>query len=119
MNEEEERLRLEKELGVRELAPEEIQAMHNQPGAWTAGLEGMAVNYPGLENRRVRFLFTEKGWREVGRSIVPRGIREGHVVRVNRRKNPQSRSLLPRPRLGGDSAGASQAAPKIVQKVGR
>jgi hypothetical protein len=29
MNEEEERLRLEKELGVRELAPEEIQAMHN------------------------------------------------------------------------------------------
>jgi hypothetical protein len=29
MNEEGERLRLEKELGVRELAPEEIQAMHN------------------------------------------------------------------------------------------
>jgi len=29
MNEERERLRLEKELGVRELAPEEIQAMHN------------------------------------------------------------------------------------------
>jgi hypothetical protein len=29
MNEEAERLRLEKELGVRELAPEEIQAMHN------------------------------------------------------------------------------------------
>jgi hypothetical protein len=29
MNEEGERLRLEKELGVRELAPEEVQAMHN------------------------------------------------------------------------------------------
>jgi hypothetical protein len=29
MNAEGERLRLEKELGVRELAPEEIQAMHN------------------------------------------------------------------------------------------
>jgi len=29
MNEEEERLRLEKELGVRELTREEIQAMHN------------------------------------------------------------------------------------------
>ena len=29
MNEEEERLRLEKELGVRELTPGEIQAMHN------------------------------------------------------------------------------------------
>jgi hypothetical protein len=30
MNEEEERLRLEKELGVRELTPGEIQAMHNR-----------------------------------------------------------------------------------------
>jgi hypothetical protein len=29
MNEEGERLRLEKKLGVRDLAPEEIQAMHN------------------------------------------------------------------------------------------
>jgi hypothetical protein len=63
-------------------------------GAWTAGLEGMAVKYPELENRRVRFFFTEKGWREVGRAIVARAIREGHVVRVIRQKNPAKSQIF-------------------------
>ena len=30
-------------------------------GAWKAGLSGMAVHFPEIENRRVRFFFTEKG----------------------------------------------------------
>jgi hypothetical protein len=57
-------------------------------GAWMAGLSGMSVKYPKIKNRRVRFFFTEKGWRRVGQAITARAISEGHVVRVIRQKNP-------------------------------
>ena len=64
-------------------------------GAWTAGLEGMNLKSPkGLKNQRVRFFFTEKGWREVGQAIVARAMREGHVVRVIRRKNPSKSQIV-------------------------
>jgi hypothetical protein len=63
-------------------------------GAWTAGLAGMNVKFPEIENRRVRFFFTEKGWREVGRAIVARAIREGHVIRVIRQKNPMKSQIF-------------------------
>jgi hypothetical protein len=63
-------------------------------GAWMAGLEGMAVNYPEINNRRVRFFFTEKGWREVGQAIVAKGIQEGHTLRVIRRKNPPKSQIF-------------------------
>jgi hypothetical protein len=58
-------------------------------GAGSAGLlRETQLKAPGLENRRVRFFFTEKGWRNIGRQIVSRAILEGHVVRVIRQKNP-------------------------------
>jgi hypothetical protein len=58
-------------------------------GAGSAGLLNRTqLKVPILENRRVRFFFTEKGWRNIGRQIVSRAIREGHVVRVIRQKNP-------------------------------
>jgi hypothetical protein len=63
-------------------------------GAWKAGLSGMAVRFPEIENRRVRFFFTEKGWRRVGQAIVAQAIREGHVVRVIRRKNPAKSQIF-------------------------
>ena len=63
-------------------------------GAWMARLEGMMVKYPEVANRRIRFFFTEKGWREVGQAIVAQAIRDGHVVRVIRRKNPAKSQIF-------------------------
>jgi hypothetical protein len=63
-------------------------------GVWNAGLGGMAVKFPEIENRRVRFFFTEKGWREVGQAIVAKAVREGHVVRVIRQKNPAKSQIF-------------------------
>ena len=58
-------------------------------GVGTAGLiTDPSLKAPRFENRRVRFFFTEKGWRDIGQSIVTEAIREGHLVRVIRRKNP-------------------------------
>jgi hypothetical protein len=57
-------------------------------GGFMAGLEGFALNMPDIKNPRTRFYFTEKGWREVGRFVVAEARREGHRVRVWRRKNP-------------------------------
>jgi hypothetical protein len=84
-------------------------------GAWTAGLEGMAVKYPELENRRVRFFFTEK---RLERSW-PSDCRTRDPGRACRSRYPAEEpgkvaDLLPRPRPGGDSARVSQAVPKIV-----
>ena len=63
-------------------------------GAWMAKLGGMMVKYPEVANRRIRFFFTEKGWREVGQAIVAEAIRDGHVVRVIRRKNPAKSQIF-------------------------
>ena len=64
-------------------------------GAGMAGLiTDPPLKIPKLENRRVRFFFTEKGWRDIGQSIVAEAIRKGHVVRVIRRKNPAKSQIF-------------------------
>lgn len=50
---------------------------------WERGLKA-----PDITNSRARFYFTEAGWRQVGRYVAAQARRDGHVVRVIRRKNP-------------------------------
>jgi hypothetical protein len=57
-------------------------------GGWVAGLSGFDMPYPDLQHPRTRFYFTERGWREIGKSIAAQARSEGHAVRVLRRKNP-------------------------------
>lgn len=49
---------------------------------------------PSLENRRARFYFTERGWEKVGRYVVAEAERLGHVVKVVRRKEPDTSRVI-------------------------
>jgi hypothetical protein len=52
-----------------------------------------------LDNRKVRFYFTEKGWRQAGRVIAVEARERGHTVRVIRRKEPNVSQVVFRDEL--------------------
>jgi hypothetical protein len=65
-------------------------------GAFNAQLaDGAWGDLPavGLSNPRVRFWFTERGWRAYGRRVAAEARASGRTYRVLRRKNP-SRSMV-------------------------
>jgi len=60
-------------------------------GAFNAGLAFGAwgdLPMPGLSNPRVRFWFTERGWRAYGLRVAAEARASGRTYRVIRRKNP-------------------------------
>jgi hypothetical protein len=60
-------------------------------GAYNAGVVGEAwgdLPMPMLSNPRVRFWFTERGWRVYGLRVAAEARASGRVFRVIRRKNP-------------------------------
>jgi hypothetical protein len=60
-------------------------------GAFNAGIAAGAwgdLPMPGLSNPRVRFWFTERGWRAYGMRVAAEARASGHAFRVIRRKNP-------------------------------
>jgi hypothetical protein len=60
-------------------------------GAWNAGVAGEAwgdLPMPRVTNRRVRFWFTERGWRAYGLRVAAEARASGRAFRVIRRKNP-------------------------------
>jgi len=70
-----------------EVAPGPGQLM----GAWGAGIATGAwddLPMPYLTNPRVRFWFTERGWRAYGLHVVAKARASGRAYRVIRRKNP-------------------------------
>jgi hypothetical protein len=65
-------------------------------GAFNAGLADGAwgdLPFPHLSNPRVRFWFTERGWRAYGLRVAAGARASGRPYRVIRRKNP-SRSAV-------------------------
>jgi hypothetical protein len=89
------------------IIPTETEEEWNRPsgtqlgGAWVSGGSNAELGdlpMPYLENRRVRFWFTEEGWRAYGKTLVA-GLRaHGHVVRVIRIKNPPRSRVVYRDR---------------------
>jgi hypothetical protein len=76
---------------------EESGAMEisSEPGQLAGAFSGaLAVNawddlpMPFLTNPRVRFWFTERGWRAYGLRVTAEARARGRVYRVIRRKNP-------------------------------
>ena len=66
-------------------------------GAWGAGLARDAwddLPMPNLTNPRVRFWFTERGWRVYGLRVAAGARASGRVYRVIRRKNPPRSMVL-------------------------
>ena len=60
-------------------------------GAFNAGVADGAwgdLPMPGLSNPRVRFWFTERGWRAYGLRVAAEARASGRAFRVIRRKNP-------------------------------
>lgn len=58
-------------------------------------LDRLGIRAPlGLDHRKVRFYFTEKGWRQVGRLIAVEARERGHTVRVIRRKEPSPSQVV-------------------------
>jgi hypothetical protein len=60
-------------------------------GAWNAGVAEEAwgdLPMPMLSNPRVRFWFTERGWRAYGLRVAAEARASGRTFRVLRRKNP-------------------------------
>ena len=65
-------------------------------GAWSAGVAEDAwgdLPMPMLSNPRLRFWFTERGWRAYGLRVAAEARASGRTYRVLRRKNP-TRSLV-------------------------
>ncbi len=54
---------------------------------------------PALRNRRLRFYFTQRGWRDVGRHVAAKAREMGHVVSVIRRKEPAASQVAYRDAL--------------------
>lgn len=66
-------------------------------GAFFAGLGWDAwgdLKAPAVSNSRVRFWFTERGWRDYGRHIVASARRSGRPYRLIRRKNPPRSAVV-------------------------
>jgi hypothetical protein len=53
---------------------------------------------PRVTNPRVRFWFTEAGWREYGRHIIADARLSGRTYRLLRRKNPPRSAVVYRDR---------------------
>src|SRR5277367_5360955 len=65
-------------------------------GAFSAGIADEAwgdLPMPFLSNPRVRFWFTERGWRAYGLRVAAGARASGRAFRVIRRKNP-SKSMV-------------------------
>lgn len=66
-------------------------------GAWAAGLAEDAwsdLPMPYLRNPRVRFWFTERGWRTFGLRVAAGARASGRTHRVLRRKNPPRSAVV-------------------------
>ncbi len=66
-------------------------------GAYNAGLADDAwgdLPMPGLSNPRVRFWFTERGWRAYGLRVAAGARASGRPYRVIRRKNPSRSEVV-------------------------
>lgn len=75
------------ETGAIEVSAEQGPLM----GAFTAGIADGAwddLPVPRVCNRRVRFWFTERGWRDYGLRVAAEARASGRTFRVLRRKNP-------------------------------
>jgi hypothetical protein len=75
------------ESGAVEVSPGPGQLM----GAYSAGIADDAwddLPMPFLTNPRVRFWFTERGWRAYGLQVAAKARASGRAYRVIRRKNP-------------------------------
>ena len=58
-------------------------------------LDRLGIRAPHkLNNDKVRFYFTEKGWRQVGRLIAVEARERGHTFRVIRRKEPNASQVV-------------------------
>jgi hypothetical protein len=80
------------ESGATEVSPSQGRLM----GAFNAGLADGAwgdLPMPMLSNPRVRFWFTERGWRTYGLRVAAGARASGRSFRVIRRKNP-SKSMV-------------------------
>jgi hypothetical protein len=66
-------------------------------GAWAAGLAEDAwhdLPMPYLHNPRLRFWFTERGWRAFGLRVAAGARASGRTYRVLRRKNPPRSAVV-------------------------
>src|SRR5215469_72232 len=80
------------ESGAMEISPGSGRLM----GAFNAGVADGAwgdLPMPALSNPRVRFWFTERGWRAYGLRVAAEARASGRAFRVHRRKNP-SKSMV-------------------------
>jgi hypothetical protein len=68
----------------------------NLRGAFMAGLvEGLDdIPYPHVTNPRVRFYFTELGWKRYGHNMYAAARRRGHTIRLIRCKNPARSQIV-------------------------
>ncbi|MBL8816302.1 MAG: hypothetical protein JNL58_09745 [Planctomyces sp.] len=58
-------------------------------------MDRLGIHPPArLDNHRVRFYFTEKGWRQAGRLIAVEARERGHKIRVIRRKQPNASQVV-------------------------
>lgn len=62
--------------------------------AYGALMNGLGLKAPPLKHHRARFYFTERGWVSVGRHVAAAAQREGHLVKVIRRKEPDSSQVV-------------------------
>lgn len=62
-------------------------------------MDRLGLRNPNLQNLKARFYFTETGWREVGKLIAGEARRQGHVVKVLRRKEPADSQVVYRDEL--------------------
>ena len=63
-------------------------------GVLASIMDERGVKSPPVQNPRVRFYFTDLGWRRAGRFVAARARQMGHVVRVVRRKNARSSEVV-------------------------
>jgi hypothetical protein len=81
------------ESGAMEISPGTGRLM----GAYNAMIAVGAWNdlpMPALSNPRVRFWFTERGWRAYGLRVAAEARASGRAFRVIRRKNPPKSMVI-------------------------
>jgi hypothetical protein len=62
-------------------------------------MQDHGLRVPSTKNPRLRYYFTEAGWRIVGRHVAAEARRLGHHVKVISRKNPAASQVAYRDRL--------------------
>ena len=63
-------------------------------------MDRLGIRSPSrLNNHKVRFYFTEKGWRQAGRLIAVEAREKGHTFRVICRKEPHPSQVVFRDEL--------------------